>query len=119
MTLVEMIRGFFAARRVLFNNEMELQGEIARMLDAEQIKYGREVRVGKNNILDFFLIASRTAIEVKVKGATEAAILRQLKRYADLPSIDDIILVCPRPFNMPATLSGKPIHVVAIFGSMI
>jgi hypothetical protein len=102
----------------LFKNEKELQDEIGRMLDSDRVQYVREMHVGKNNILDFLLVASRSALEIKTKGA-EMAILRQLKRYADLAMIDEVILVCPRPFRLPASLSGKPLHVVAIFGSMI
>lgn len=119
MTVIESIRGLFYNKRLIFNNEKQLQDEIAALLDRAQIQYVREFRVGRNNVLDFLLIVSRTAIEVKVKGASEGSILRQLKRYADLPTIDEIILIAPRPFNAPATLSGKPVHVIAIFVSMI
>lgn len=120
MSIVERVRGLFYDRRIVFNNEKELQDEVAAILDAEGIQYAREFRAGGlRSILDFLLIESRTAIEIKVKGATESDILRQLKRYADLSTINEIILISPRPFNMPATLSGKPVHVIAIFASMI
>lgn len=119
MTVVESIRSLFYDRRLIFNNEKQLQDEIAGLLDAARIQYSREYRIGQNSVLDFLLVATRTALEIKVKGATEASILRQLKRYADLPTINDIILICPRLFNFPPTLSGKPVHVVAIFASII
>ena len=119
MTVVESIRSLFYDRRLIFNNEKELQDEIADLLDRAQIQYAREFRVGSKCILDFLLIESRTALEIKVRGATEADILRQVHRYALLPAISAIIVIAPRPFNMPRELNRKPIDVVAIFASII
>lgn len=119
MTVVESIRSLFYDRRLIFNNEKQLQDEIAYLLDMAQIRYAREFRIGSKCILDFLLIESRTALEIKVKGATEADIMRQVHRYALLPMISEIIVIAPRPFNMPRGLNGKPIHVVAIFASIV
>lgn len=117
---VEMIREFFAMRRVLFNNEIELQDQIAACFDVAKLQYIRELKVGVKNRLDFFLLATGSAIEIKKRGTSENGILRQLKRYADLTTTREIILVTPRPFrNPPATLSGKPLRIVAIFASMV
>jgi hypothetical protein len=119
MTVVESIRSLFYDRRLIFNNEKQLQDEIAELLDRAKIQYAREFRVGRKCILDFLLIESRTALEIKVKGAIEADIMRQVHRYALLPTISEIIIIALRPFNMPRELNGKPIHVVAIFASII
>lgn len=119
MTVVESIRSLFYDRRLIFNNEKQLQDEIADLLDRAKIQYEREFRIGYRCILDFFLIQSRTALEIKVKGATEADIMRQLHRYALVPGISEIIVIAPRPFNMPRELNHKPIHVIAIFASII
>lgn len=119
MTVVESIRRLFEDRRLIFNNEKQLQDEIAGLLDGASIQYAREFRMARGCILDFYLTQSRTALEIKVKGATEADILRQVHRYALLPAINEIIVICPRPFPLPRTLNHKPVHVVAIFASII
>lgn len=54
-----------------------------------------------------------TAIELKVQGATEK-VLSQLSRYAEDPTITDVVLVTSsaKLRVMPAEIGGKPLHVI-------
>lgn len=73
--------------------------------------YRREVATDKGRI-DFTVGA--VAIELKVDGSTNA-VRRQLKRYAELDWVEEVILVtaCAKHV-MPASLNGKPVHVVRV-----
>lgn len=77
-------------------------------------------RAGENSMREVPLTRGRvdlrvsgTAIELKVKGTAEA-VEAQLRRYAEDPTVIDLVLVTTsaKLRSMPSTIGGKKLHVV-------
>jgi hypothetical protein len=71
----------------------------------------REVRLGPGERPDF-VIDGRIVIEVKVAGATGAAIVKQLGRYARHDAITDLVLATGKSVQAPKMINGKPVLTV-------
>lgn len=97
--------------RFRFRDEAGLQQCVEELLFQTFASYRREVQTEKGRI-DFTVGA--VAIELKVDGSTNA-VRRQLKRYAELDWVEEVILVtaCAKHV-MPASLNGEPVHVVRV-----
>lgn len=96
--------------------ELDFQNAIAAWLDRERINYRREYELGGGPI-DFYFPDNRIGLELKVKGS-QAAVLRQLQRYAQSAEIDAIVLLSSHAAHtgllpsVATTLAGKPVHVI-------
>ena len=99
-----------------FSNEKELQEAIYIVLEdlkdcIGEVKREKELPSG---IIDFYVIQHKIGIEVKIQGS-DLEITRQLEKYINEEEIDSIILVTSKwAYNLPKTLSGKPITVLWI-----
>jgi len=102
------------AARFHFSNEFDLQAGIDKLLTDEGVVFQREVRINKQDRLDF-LTEEGIAIEIKVDGAL-SAVTRQLFRYAAKPEVLQIILVTTRTKHrqIPQTINGKPVYLVQL-----
>ena len=102
-------------RSVRFNyvSEDELQRGIEQVLTEANISFEREVRLAPHDRIDF--IVGGLGIEVKVHGATNE-VIRQLQRYQGYERISAVMLVttCARHRDIPGTLRGKPVYIVAL-----
>jgi hypothetical protein len=114
-----LIAAALRERKVSFFDEKGFQSVFAELLATLGMTFVREFALCGEDRVDFYLPSSRTGIETKIYGTGRNGVLRQLKRYADHPAIAELILVCPRPWHVPATLSNKPLHLVAFFGSLV
>ena len=101
----------------LSHDERGLYAGLASALDAAGIPYERERTIGPKSRVDFYLPTSRLAVEVKVQGS-EAAIFRQLTRYASCGDVDGILLVTTRGAltRIPTTIANKPARALRIAG---
>lgn len=104
-------------KRFPLEDEKATQAAIAGVLASEfPGNYEREVHVA-GGIIDFVVIASTragssmTGVEVKIKGQP-AAIIRQLKGYAEEPMLAGLILVTSKPVALPDMISGKPLGLL-------
>ena len=97
-----------------FTNEADLQAGIAQLLTEQRVGFQREVRVSKQDRLDF-LTDGGIAIEVKIDGAL-ATVTRQLYRYAAEKGVHQLILVTTRMKHrqLPQTVGGKPLYITHI-----
>lgn len=102
--LAEDIRKY----RFTFNNEKELQDQLAECFKEQRWQFTREVRLDGDPI-DFLF--GTIGVEVKIGGSINGH-LYQLKRYANHPKLTAIILIATKPFCVPETLSGKPCHCI-------
>jgi hypothetical protein len=126
--LVDRIEAAVAKYRLTFGNESELQGQLAEVLSHEGIVFEREFVVSAGERPDFWvqdllrprppLLPTGIAIEVKVGGSAETH-LRQMKRYNDHPRISGTILIGTRKYDLPETLSGKPVACISIGGNRL
>lgn len=111
VAIATLLRG----QRFTFNDELQLQGQIERVLLAHGVKFEREKPLSRADRPDFFVAG--VAVEVKVRAGS-SAILRQLKRYCDHASVSSVVIVTARALiDAPPTLSGKPLHYVHLWRS--
>lgn len=106
-----------AISRARFNlsSEKDVQNGIESILKMSKphIKiYQREYELDKFSRIDF-LVDNTVGIEVKIKG-TKKAIYKQLLRYMQFDTIDELILVTSKTLGLPATLNNKPLYVINI-----
>jgi hypothetical protein len=99
----------------LVRNEAELQDAIAEILTAAGAVVEREVRLTSYDRID--LLVGRVGIEVKVAGQP-ADVERQIRRYAESPLVDSLILVTTRHRHavMPQQMNGKAVTVIVLRG---
>lgn len=106
----------FGRGRISCPNETALQDLVEEKLKGLGLDYIREARLGPKNRPDF--LTGNIAIEVKFNHS-QSTVLRQLKRYADEPTIQGIILIALKSYNIPPTLSNKPIHVITLWKNIL
>lgn len=107
--------------RFIAHDERRLYEGLSEALTAAGIVFERErvltLSTGRTGRLDYYLPASRLAIEVKV-GGSPAAILRQIRAYAEHPDVDALLLVMSlaKLAQIPDTLAGKPARSYRLTG---
>lgn len=111
--VLQVLRG----RRFSLEDEKRTQNELWSVLCGDPKTWAtmREVRIA-GGIIDFIVDTSyrekpNVGLEVKLKGQP-AAIVRQLKRYADEPLLDGLLLVTAKPVVIGPTIGGKPVAVL-------
>ncbi len=110
------IARLFGQDRIVLRDEFSLHDALAARLTKAGIEFHREVRMGLHKRPDFVICG--IAVELKIGGGA-MAILRQLKRYADTPEINGVVLVTTRPVNLPETLGGKPLRGVNLWRNLL
>ena len=116
MARAEEIRAVLAGYRFRFASERDLQDGIARVLDDAGFVHRREAPLGQAGTIDF--LVGDVGVEVKIKGAL-AQVTRQLHRYAEEPSVRELLLVTgsARLDRLPPALCGKPLGVLHLLTS--
>lgn len=98
------------AGRYSFASEVELHGQLERVLRDAGAPVRREVRLSPTDRIDF--LCGDIGLEVKVKG--QRTPIRQLTRYAASPQVAGLLLVTTRAAIVPGPLNGKPVDVVSL-----
>lgn len=107
--------------RFIAHDERRLYEGLSEALTASGIVFEREhtitLATGRTGRLDYYLPESRLAIEVKV-GGSPAAILRQIRSYAEHADVDALLLVTSlaKLAQIPDTLAGKPARSYRLTG---
>lgn len=93
--------------------EADLQRAVEEILVQSLISFQREPMLTAKDRPDF--LVGTIAVELKVDGSA-IEVMRQLQRYAQHPDVAALLLVTTKNKHlaMPATLSGKPVHVVFV-----
>jgi hypothetical protein len=114
---VERTAAVIARHRFALDDERTIGDGIAIVLERAEIPFRREVRLGEAGVIDF-VVGERVGLELKSNGSP-AAVLRQLRRYADSAAIEALMLVSRRAAHraLPTTLRGKPLAVVHLLSS--
>lgn len=99
-------------------NEQALQDGIATALKTAGIEFEREVVVSPRDRFDFFIEPLGLVIEVKTKPG-RSALIRQIKRYADLSLVRMVAVVSRTPVSLPFALSGKRIINIEIWRNFL
>lgn len=95
-----------------YSTETDLQDAVEDALLGVNIACEREVRFNASDRID--VLAGDVGIEVKIKGSP-ASVLRQMRRYAELEGISELILVTTKHHHrLPAKLNGKVVHRLVV-----
>ncbi len=117
----EDLVGYLEAFRFRAIHEFELQALIEKALKQTTVRFEREARLSSADRIDFLVHgATRIGIEVKVDGSVQA-VTRQLHRYAQLDTIQELVLFTTRSKHrgIPRSFAGKPIHVIHAMNSFL
>ena len=98
--------------RYRVSTEALLQADIAHVLEAAGLPFGREVRLSKSDRIDF-VVAESIGIEAKTR-CNKRSIWRQIERYATHESISALILITGTPVGLPPEVNGKPLYFVSL-----
>ncbi|OZD48615.1 hypothetical protein CH252_18990 [Rhodococcus sp. 06-1477-1B] len=129
-----LLRDHILAQRLTYNTEADLQLALDGVLTREKdlghpiVQFDREHRLDGHNRIDFLVTLrnglnrphAHIGIEVKINGPL-AAVQRQLERYAQFPSIDELLLVTNRAHHhgIPYTIYGKPVVLCSLIGAAL
>lgn len=108
----ELVKAIAAARLSL-SDEKQTQTGVEKVLAAAGIPFEREKRLSTGEIVDF-LVRDCIALEVKLKHAKPAQIMRQLVRYAKQDAVKALVLATNRAMGLPPAIGGKPAYFVSL-----
>ena len=108
IALMAQVQNLAQTHRFIFNNEAELQLQIAELLASHGHRFQREFSLTTADRPDFFHLPTGLVIEVKIDGSPYA-IGRQVQRYIRHPQVHAVLLISSRPIPLPSNLDGKPI----------
>jgi CRISPR/Cas system-associated exonuclease Cas4 (RecB family) len=89
------------------NEEYDLQNEIDKVLEKNNIFFQRECRLGPQSRVDF-LAYNGVAIEIKKGKPNKRKVTEQLQRYALFDEVKEIVLVVEKNLDVPKEINGKP-----------
>lgn len=119
MTLVvDGVSAILKRHKFTSADEVEIQDAIGELFYDAGISFEREVSLTKADRIDFMLPGAKVGLEVKVQG-TPVSILRQLHRYAQHESVDELMLVTTQQRHrvLPSRVDGKLLTVVVLPGA--
>lgn len=108
----ELLSALRSLRTPILTDEYQLHGLIEQALSLRGIAYEKEWRLGPYARVDF--LCQDVAIEAKKGRPQRRALIKQLSRYLQYDQIKEIIVVTEQTVDLPETLLGKPVHVVAL-----
>lgn len=116
----EKVAAVLRAFKFHYAREKELQDGIALAFEKSGVPFEREVKIGTEGEIIDFLVSGAIGVEVKIKGSP-SAVARQLLGYARCLEIREIILLTGRARlgRLPPIISGKPLHVVALWSTFL
>lgn len=100
-----------------FSNERELQEGLSQVLGPG---WAREHRLSDDDRADFFHEESGVVIEAKIDhGLTP--LTRQIHRYLQHKEVTGVLVVTSKMSlgRMPPTISGKPVSIATLIGSIL
>jgi len=92
--------------------EYDIHAAVARALSDAGLEFEHEYRLGPRNRIDFRV--GRIGIEVKKGRPASSELTRQLRRYLESDALDGVIVVTQRVTALPATINGKPVHLISL-----
>lgn len=92
--------------------ESDIHAALSNALRATGIEHRREYAFAPRCRADIWV--QGICIEVKKQRPPRAALLAQLMRYAEQPSLRGLVVVMERSVNLPAEITGKRVAIVSL-----
>lgn len=101
------------SRRLSLSDEKATQADLECALTEAGIPFEREKRLSAADIVDF-LVDGRIAVECKLRGNQKMAVFKQLRRYAGLATVQELVLVTNLSMGLPPAIEGKPAYYASL-----
>lgn len=101
-----------ALRAPLQQGEYDLHRLVMDALDKAAIPWAHEVKLAPRCRID--LMCGSVGVEIKRGKVEKARILAQLKKYAECPRVQGLILVTEKTVPVPHTIQGKPVRLICL-----
>jgi len=96
--------------KIPYSTELDMQEGILRLLTKAGVAFEREKTLSAKDRVDF-LVEGGVAVECKIKGQP-MSVFRQLKRYAESPEVNVIVLFTGTHMGLPTQINGKPTFLI-------
>ena len=107
-----IIEAISALRAPLQQGEYDLHRLVMYALDAAALPWEHEVKLAPRCRID--LMCGSVGIEIKRGKVEKARIIEQLRKYADCPQVQGLILVTEKTVPVPHTINGKPVRLICL-----
>ena len=107
-----IIEAISALRAPLQQGEYDLHRLVMDALDAAALPWEHEVKLAPRCRID--LMCGGVGIEIKRGKVEKARIIEQLRKYADCPQVQGLILVTEKTVPVPHTINGKPVRLICL-----
>ena len=107
-----IIEAISALRAPLQQGEYDLHRLVMDALDAAALPWEHEVKLAPRCRID--LMCGNVGIEIKRGKVEKARILEQLRKYADCPQVQGLILVTEKTVPVPHQIGGKPVRLICL-----
>ena len=107
-----IIEAISALRAPLQQGEYDLHRLVMDALDAAALPWEHEVKLAPRCRID--LMCGGVGIEIKRGKVEKARILEQLRKYADCPQVQGLILVTEKTVPVPHSINGKPVRLICL-----
>lgn len=101
-----------ALRAPLQQGEYDLHRLVMDALDKAGVPWAHEVKLAPRCRID--LMCGSVGVEIKRGKVEKARILAQLKKYAECPQVQGLILVTEKTVPVPHTIQGKPVRLICL-----
>lgn len=107
-----IIEAISALRAPLQQGEYDLHRLVMDALDAAALPWEHEVKLAPRCRID--LMCGSVGIEIKRGKVEKARIIEQLRKYAECPQVQGLILVTEKTVPVPHTINGKPVLLICL-----
>ena len=107
-----IIEAISALRAPLQQGEYDLHRLVMDALDAAALPWEHEVKLAPRCRID--LMCGGVGIEIKRGKVEKARIIEQLRKYAECPQVQGLILVTEKTVPVPHTINGKPVRLICL-----
>ena len=107
-----IIEAISALRAPLQQGEYDLHLLVMDALDAAALPWEHEVKLAPRCRID--LMCGSVGIEIKRGKVEKARIIEQLRKYAECPQVQGLILVTEKTVPVPHTINGKPVRLICL-----
>lgn len=103
-----------------YSNEADLQNGLRQVFETIDSPFKSEYKLSDKDRIDFYWPDSKIGVEVKISHPL-AALTRQVHRYLQHEEISGILIVSGRVRlnQIPQIISGKPVQIHSLIGSLL